>query len=300
MRLTRSQWAGLLALTLVWGCNWPVMKYTLRELSPLWFRATTMLAGALVLLAWYRWRGVAMALPRAQVGTVAGLALPNIIGWHFFSIIGLAQLASGRAATLAFTMPIWTVLLGALLAHERLTRRALASMAAGAVAVLLLAWQELGHLAGRPLGVLWMQAAAVSWALGTLRMRRTQTPLPTEALTVWMMLMGAAVFWPAALLFEPLPQPLHFSTGLWWALAWGVLLNFGVAQVIWVGLARGLPPAASAFSIMAVPLVGTFSATLLIGERPQPADWLAALFIVAAVAAALLPRRSPSGENPAP
>lgn len=289
--VTGRQLAALAALTLMWGANWPVMKYTLREITPLWFRATTMLGGALVLMAFYAARGVDVRLPRAEVGRIAGLALPNILVWHFFSIIGLAQLASGRAATLAFTMPIWTVLLGALLAHERLTSRVMVSVVAGAAAVVLLAAQEFTQLAGRPLGVLWMQLAAIGWASGTLLMRRTATPLPTEAVTVWMMLMGAAVFWMAAPLTEPLPQPQHFSPGMWWALAYGVFINFGAAQVVWFGMARTLPPAASAFSIMAVPLVGTFSATWIVGEQPQPTDWLAALCIVAAVAAAVLPRR---------
>ncbi|EHR70321.1 DMT(drug/metabolite transporter) superfamily permease [Burkholderiales bacterium JOSHI_001] len=301
MKLSRAQWVSLVALTLVWGCNWPIMKFTLREITPLWFRAITMLGGALVLLAFYRWRGLPMGLPRAQAGTVAMLALPNIVGWHFASITGLSLLASGRAATLAFTMPIWTVLLGALLAHDRLTRRAVASALAGAAAVGLLAVNELTHLAGRPVGIVWMQVAAVSWALGTLAMRRTRTPLPTEAVTVWMMLMGAAVFWALAPVFEPLPQPARFSTGMWWAMAYGVLLNFGVAQVLWFGLARNLPPAASAFSIMAVPLVGTLTATVIVGERPQATDWLAAGFIVVAVAAALLPaRRASNAENASP
>jgi drug/metabolite transporter (DMT)-like permease len=291
LKLTPRQLAGLAALTLVWGANWPIMKFTLREITPLWFRAGTMLGGSLVLLLFYRLRGVSMALPRAEVGRVATLAVPNILCWHFFSIIGLTQLASGRAATLAFTMPIWTVLLGALLAHERLTRRALISAVTGAAAVLLLAAQELTQLAGKPIGVLWMQLAAVSWALGTLAVRRTQSTLASETITVWMMLMGSAAFLLAAWLFEPLPQPANFSPGMWRALAYGVLLNFGMAQVIWFGLARNLPPAASAFSIMAVPLVGTLSATFIVGEVPRTTDWLAALCIVAAVAAALLPSR---------
>jgi drug/metabolite transporter (DMT)-like permease len=131
-------------------------------------------------------------------------------------------------------------------------------------------------------------------------MRRTQTPLPTEAVTVWMMLMGAAAFWLLAPWLEPLPRPANFSTGMWWAMAYGVFMNFGVAQVIWFGLARNLPPAASAFSIMAVPLVGTLTATIIVGETPMATDWLAALFIVAAVAAALLPARrrsDPAGDT---
>ena len=33
---------GLAALTLMWGLNWPLMKFSLRELTPLYFRAVTM------------------------------------------------------------------------------------------------------------------------------------------------------------------------------------------------------------------------------------------------------------------
>ena len=51
MTLTRRQLIGLVALTLAWGINWPMMKFALRELSPLYFRALTMRAGTLLLLA---------------------------------------------------------------------------------------------------------------------------------------------------------------------------------------------------------------------------------------------------------
>lgn len=295
MTLTRRDAGLLVLLTLMWGFNWPVMKFSLREMTPLWFRAVTMAGGALLLLLFFLQRGVDMRLPRAEWGRIAWLALPNIIGWHCFSILGLQELASGRAAILGFTMPVWTVLIGLLLAHDRMTPRVWVSVVGAAAAVALLSAQELSQLAGRPVGVLWMQAAAISWAIGTLMMRRTATPLPNEAVTVWMMLIGAAFFWVVAPLAEPLPDPASFSRGMWAALAYGVLLNYGWAQVLWFGMARRLPPTASAFSIMAVPLVGTVGATWIVGETPGALDWLAAAAVVLAIASALLPRRAAGG-----
>ncbi len=159
-------------------------------------------------------------------------------------------------------------------------------------AVALLSAQELSQLAGRPLGVLWMQLGALSWAVGTLLMRRTRTTLPNEAVTVWMMLIGSAFFWCVAPWAEPLPSPSTFGIAMWAALAYGMFLNYGYAQVLWFGMARRLPPSASAFSIMAVPLVGTLSAAALIGETPRLADWFAAIAITVAIASALLPRRA--------
>jgi drug/metabolite transporter (DMT)-like permease len=291
MHLSRGQWAALVALTLMWGVNWPMMKFSLRELSPLYFRALTMTGGALMLLVLYRARGVAMTLPRSTWVAVAVLALPNIFGWHLFSILGVQALASGRAAILGFTMPIWTVLLAVALFGEGLSRRALISVACGAVAVALLVAHEVTALAGRPLGIVWMQLAAVSWALGTLLMRRTKLTLPTEALTTWMMLGSSVGFWVVAAVLEPWPT-WQFSLPMWASLLWGAVINYGIAQVIWFGMARSLPPQASTFAIMAVPLVGLFSAGLIVSEPPRVTDLVAAGFIMVAIASALLPRRA--------
>ncbi len=281
--------AGLIGLTLAWGLNWPIMKFSLRELSPLYFRAATMSGGALLLLAWFTARGHDMRLPRAAWLPVAALAAPNVLGWHLFSILGVQELASGRAAILGFTMPIWTALLAVLFFGEPLSRRIAIGVACAAAAIALLVAEEAFSLAGRPLGIAWMQIAALSWALGTILMRRTRLALSTPAITVWMMLLSSAAFWLLAPLFEPWPR-WQFSAPMWLALAWGVAVNYGIAQVVWFGLARSLPPTASAFSIMAVPLVGTVSAIAIVGEVPRWQDWAAALFVILAIASALLRR----------
>lgn len=280
---------GLIGLTLAWGLNWPIMKFSLRELSPLYFRAATMSGGALLLLAWFSARGHDMRLPRGAWLPLALLAAPNVLGWHLFSILGVKELASGRAAILGFTMPIWTTLLAVLFFGERLTTRVVIGAACAAAAIALLVAQEVVALAGRPLGILWMQIAALSWAIGTIFMRRTRLALSTQAITVWMMLLSSAAFWLIAPVFEPWPR-WQFSPWMWVALAWGVAINYGIAQMVWFNLARTLPPTASAFSIMAVPLVGAVSAIAIVGEVPRWQDWVAALFVILAIASALLRR----------
>jgi drug/metabolite transporter (DMT)-like permease len=284
--------AGLIGLTLAWGLNWPIMKFSLRELSPLYFRAVTMSGGALLLLAWFSTRGRDMRLPRSAWLPVALLAAPNVLGWHLFSILGVKELASGRAAILGFTMPIWTAALAVLFFGEPLTRRVAIGVACAAAAIGLLVAHEFTALAGRPLGILWMQIAALSWAVGTILMRRTRLALSTHAITVWMMLLSAVGFWLVAPVFEPWPR-WQFSGSMWLALAWGVVINYGIAQVVWFNLARTLPPTASAFSIMAVPLVGTVSAIAIVGEVPRWQDWAAAVFVILAIASALLGRATP-------
>ncbi|HRK37921.1 MAG TPA: DMT family transporter [Burkholderiaceae bacterium] len=288
--LTRKQLLALVALTLMWGVNWPVMKLSLRELTPLYFRAITMTLGAAWLFVYFRHKGIRMWPAGSEWRTVATLAVPNMLGWHTISIFGLKELSSGRASVLGFTMPVWTVLLGAAFFGQKLTPRVLWATGAVSLAIALLMAHELQNLTGRPLGVLWMEMAAISWALGTLMMRRAVITLPTEALVVWMMLLTCGCVWVLAFVFEPLPN-LQFSAVMWVSLLYGVLINYGFAQIIWFGLARNLPPATSAMSVMAIPLIGTLSATFIVGEVPHWQDYAAVALVMSAIAAVLLPAR---------
>lgn len=291
---------ALVLLTLMWGVNWPVMKLGLRELSPLYFRALTMSGGFLLLVLWYRLRGHTLRLPAGMLGRVALLAAPNILGWHALSIFGVQALASGRAAILGFTMPVWTVLIGVLFFREKMAPRLWLATACAAGAVLLLLWHELATISGRPAGMLWMLGAACSWALGTLLLKRLGTGIPTEALTVWMIGLAVPVFWLLAVTLEPLPSG-NFSPRMWGVLAYSAAINYGVAQILWFSIARSLPPTASALSIMAIPVIGLGSAMFLAGEMPYGADYAAVLLIIAALATTLLPARRSAGtrvENP--
>lgn len=288
--ISRRQGLTLLALTLMWGVNWPMMKLSLREITPLYFRALTMTGGALWLYLFYRARGLRMLPVGSEWRSVVSLGLPNMLGWHTVSILGVKELASGRAAILGFTMPIWTVLIGVVFLGEKLTRRVAFAATAVAIAITLLISHEFTALTGRPLGIVWMEIAAVLWAIGTLMMRRAKLTLPVETLTVWMMILTSACLWVIAWMSEPWPL-WRFSTTMWLSLFYGALINYGFAQIIWAGLARNLPPTTSAMSVMAVPLVGTLSATLIVGESPQWQDFTAIVFVMAAIAAVLLPPR---------
>lgn len=278
---------GLAVLTLMWGINWPVMKLSLRELSPLYFRAITMSGGLLLLICWYRSRRVSLRLPASALPQVLMLALPNILGWHALSIFGVQALASGRAAIVGFTMPIWVVIIGVLFFREKMTARLWLATACSAGAVVLLLWHELDALTGRPVGVLWMLSAAFCWALGTLLLKRVSVPLSTEALTVWMIGLTVPLVWVLAVSLEPVPS-LDFSPTMWVVLVYGFAINYGIAQILWFSIARSVPPVASGLSIMFIPVIGLGSAMVLTGEQPFVEDYLAAALIVAALAATLL------------
>ena len=82
-------------LTLVWGCNWPVLKMGVSEIAPLTFRALTLPFAALGMLLVARASGDSIRMPREWWGRVAVLAFFNIAGWNGFVLFGVQQLPAG-------------------------------------------------------------------------------------------------------------------------------------------------------------------------------------------------------------
>jgi drug/metabolite transporter (DMT)-like permease len=289
--ISRQQLIGLVGITLMWGINWPMMKIALREVSPMYFRGVTMGLGAVWLLFYFRFQGLRLwPQTRREWRDIVLLGIPNMFLWHALSILGVMSLPSGRASILGFTMPVWTVVIGVMFMGAQFTPRIIAAVIATLAAIGLLISHEFTALQGQPMGILWMELGALSWAIGTLWMRRISFTMPVQSLTVWMMLISSPMILLVGVSTESWPT-WELSPLAWGSLAYAVLINYGFAQIIWFGMARDLPPATSAMSIMAVPVVGTLSASLLIGELPHWQDYAAMVCVVLAIAAVLLPKR---------
>ena len=289
--ISRQQLIGLVGITLMWGINWPMMKIALSEISPMYFRGVTMGLGGLWLLLYFGFQGLRLwPQTRREWRDIALLGIPNMFLWHALSIMGVMSLPSGRASILGFTMPVWTVVIGVMFMGAKFTPRIIAAVLSTLAAIALLISHEFTALQGQPMGILWMELGALSWAVGTLWMRRISFTMPVQSLTVWMMLISSPLILLVAASTETWPT-WELSTLAWGSLAYAVLINYGFAQILWFGMARELPPATSAMSIMAVPVVGTLSASLLIGELPHWQDYAAMACVVLAIAAVLLPKR---------
>jgi drug/metabolite transporter (DMT)-like permease len=200
--LSRRDAVLLVLLTLAWGFTWPVMKYGVRELPPLFFR-TLCIAGALVILASYaRLAQVCLALERSDWLDVARLAVPNVVIWHVAVILAVTLLPAGRSAILGYTMPLWAAIIGALWFGEHPSTRHWLGVAAALLATLLLLSSELTALAGRPAGTLLMLFAAASWGYGTHQARRRGIPVRAGSASVWMLPLGVAFMLRASVMFE--------------------------------------------------------------------------------------------------
>ncbi len=293
----------IVVLALVWGFNWPVLKMGVTEMAPLTFRALTLPFAALGMLAYARVARDSMRVPREFAAKLCALALFNITLWNGFVLFGVQQLPAGRSAILAYTMPIWATAIAALVVHEPISRRKLIGLALGATGMAVLLGEQIVVVRTAPFGALMILIAAVSWAYGTVLLRKWKPTMPQNALSGWMMLIGwiplalAAPFLDA----QPLGAELaRLSLRGWFSLFYNVFLAGTIANLAWFMLARSLPVAISSLSSLPVPVVGVISGMLLLGERPGLQEWIALALVVSALAIVMLAPRQATTEIPTP
>jgi drug/metabolite transporter (DMT)-like permease len=294
--LPRSLWALLALLTLAWGLNWPMMKLALTDI-PVWtFRGVSVLVGAAGLFAIARATGLPIRIPHGQGGRVAITAFFNITLWNVLIGYGLTLLPSGRSAILAYTMPLWTVLLSAMMLNEALTRRRVAGVALGMAGLALLLAGELGSLRTAPTGALLVLGASVSWAIGTVLMKRYPTRLPTTSFVAWQLALGGLpLLVGAAVIDWGTWQPIGVKPAI--ALIYNMLIAFIFCHWAWFRIAISAPAGVASLSTMMIPVVGVFSGMLVLGERPEWQDYAAMLLIILALATVLVPPRSLAGQK---
>lgn len=271
----------LIGLTVFWGLNWPFMKLALLDIPPWTFRTMCLVGGGcLLLLLTVAW-GERITFSPRLLPTLAPTAMFNITGWHLFSAYALLHTESGRAAIIGYTMPLWASVLSVLVMHVQIGRRELAALGFGMAALALLVQEDLMRLSASPVGTLLMVGAAVSWAIGTLMVKRfAPWPLPVTALTGWQQLIGSVPIVIGMLLIDPAPAPSTWS----WPAILGALYAITVAMVFchtaYFKLVELLPAHVAAISTLATPVVGVVSGALILGEVVGAAEIGALVLVV--------------------
>jgi len=286
----------LVALTLAWGFNWPMIKLALDGMAPMHFRTLCLLAGAACLFAMAAAGGVEWRVPRAEWGRLGLISLFNLTAWNIFSVYGVGMMASGRASILGYTMPMWSVLLSTWVLGERFTRRRALGVAFGMGGIALLLGSEFQALERAPLGALLMIAAALSWAIATVLIRKWASGMPTTSYTAWQMVIGVVPILALALVVEEGSfDLLALAPGPLAAVLYNMIVAFGFCYWAWMKIAQNAPAGVSSLASLMVPVVGVFSGALVLGETPRWTDYAALALVVGSLATVLVPPRAATG-----
>ncbi len=284
-------WVWLVLLWLVWGTSWPAMRTVFLEM-PVWqFRAVTCLLGGAALLAMATLAGGSIRLARADWLPLTLASVFNMTIWHVTSGYGLTMIGAGHAAVVCYTMPIWTALLSAFFLKEQLGARVLAALALGVGGVAVLASHDFAALGANPLGLVFVLAAAISWAVGTILIKRRRWSAGINALAGWQLLMAFVPIGLIALVTERFT--MHAASGAAlvsavYVLVVGVILGYA----LWFKVVSLFSATIASIGALVTPVIGMASSAVLLDE---PIGWreAAALALVASAVALVIFRPAP-------
>jgi drug/metabolite transporter (DMT)-like permease len=277
-----------------------MMKICLSEIQPWTFRMVCLLLGGFGVLALARARGSSLAVSRSEAGPLLLVALLNVTAWHLLSAHGLIRMEAGRATIVAFTMPLWSCLLGRVVLREPLTGIRILALALGMGGLFLLLWRDLKVIGGAPVGAFFMVGAAVSWAAGTIFIKRYHWSMPTSVLTGWQLLVGSPPVVAGAILLEPLEGLLQITPQAAMALLYVVVVAMIFCHLAWFAVVRIFPAAVASIGTLLIPIVGVVSSAFVLDE-PLGFHELGALgLVISAVATLMIRPASLRGEIPRP
>ncbi len=222
--------SGLLALGviyLVWGSTYLAIRVAVREgagWGPFWLGASRVAAAAAVLFAVNRLRGVRLRPSTTELGVLAASGLLLWVGGNGGVNWAEQHVASGLAALIIGSMPIWVAVMEALLDRRPPSGRLAAALVTGFVGLAVLTWPLLRRgVTADVAGVAVLLGGTICWGGGSILLRRRPVSLDPVVSSGWQQLVGSLGFAALALATgEPAPAPtLH----AWFA--WSYLVVFG-------------------------------------------------------------------------
>jgi drug/metabolite transporter (DMT)-like permease len=281
----RQAYTLLAAVIVLWGINWPIMKFGLGYIGPLWFAAIRILTGAaclFVLLAAQR----RLELPRHTdlpvIVSVGGLQIGLSMALMH---IGLQFVEAGRSAILFYTTPLWVTPMAMIALDERLGLARAVGLALGLSGVAVLFGPGTFDFGDRDalLGNALLLGAAIVWAAVIVHIRWHQWTMSPLALMPWQMLFGGVLLALVAGAFEGAAD-IRWSAALLAVLIYNGPIASAFCFWAIVSVSRGLPAISTTLGSLGVPVVGVVSSAIALGEPPSLGNIAGLVFITAGVA----------------
>jgi drug/metabolite transporter (DMT)-like permease len=280
----RRAWLLLAGVVLVWGCHWTVAKIGLESIPPYTYGVLRLVVAVAVLGALMQGAG-RLRRPMRQDG-------PIIVSYGILAIgvgiitmnLALPAVEAGRAAILAYTLPLWVVPIVAVAARALPSRPQVVGLALGLAGLALLLnpaaidWSSAQVLAG--VALLLVGAVAGAAALVHVRMHRWRgTPFDVQ---IWQLLVALLpVVLLAVLLERDTWSEADWDLGILFVVLYSGALATAFAYWGSQSIVRTLGPTTTSIGFLAVPVVGVITGVIVLAEPVTLLD-LAGLVITSA------------------
>jgi drug/metabolite transporter (DMT)-like permease len=281
---TRNAAALLAIVVLAWGTNWPVTKMIVHDVSPLWSTALRCMIAAAALgpLLWAQ--GDFIIPLRGDMPIVVCTSLLHMVAFSGLAAAGLQFVPAGRAIVLGYTTPVWVAIGARIFLSEPITRWRAIGIGAGlaGLAVIFnpraLDWGDRHALIGDSL----ILVAAFCWAANIVYVKAHRWISTPFQLVFWQVLVAAGVLSTTALFTEGVPQ-IAWTARLVTLLVFSGVICTALAHWAMTMVNRSLPAVTTSLGLLATPVIGIFSAALVLNEPFEPSLFVAMALIIGGI-----------------
>ncbi|NQW94670.1 MAG: EamA family transporter [Polaromonas sp.] len=292
-RLTGRDLVAVLIVVVIWGLNFVVMKFALRDFTPFQLGAARYVFAVLPLMLFIKPPPIARKW-LLMYGLFQGVGQFGIL---FFALkVGMT---AALASVLLQTQVFFTALFGFVLLGERASRALQAGMLLAALGLTCFVLNyihptSINTNATTLLGLLLTLCAAAMWAASNIvarRVQQTSTDYSPMAFVVWSSSVAVLPFVALSLAFDTPGvrwQWLDAGVSSWLAVAYLGWVATVLGYTLWTGLLKRHPANRVAPFSLGVPVVGLATGMLVLNESITLWQWGGIALLVAALACVML------------
>jgi Permeases of the drug/metabolite transporter (DMT) superfamily len=201
----------LMFLVIVWASSFSIYKVALGHTPPLLFAGLRSLLAGLLLGIWIVYRDRGAQIRWRQCWPIYLLsALLNTVLFYGFQTVGIDYLPSGLMSVLVYFQPVLIGVLAWIWFGEAMNALRIIGLVLGFLGVVAVSWEGI-HGQVSAAGIACGLAAAVSWAVGSLYVKKVFQQVDAMWMLTWQSLIGGAVL-----------TVIGLGTEDWTAIAWNM------------------------------------------------------------------------------
>ena len=259
--------AALVVMVVIWGTNFSVVKYALREFSPVTFNVLRLLLATAVFLA-----AIALIKGDKNPFTLAEwkrIALLGIVGHLVYQLLflaGIARTSVSNSALIFGVTPVMVALLSAFAGHERVSRLRWVGVALSFAGIYIVVGRNASVGGTTFRGDLLVFGGMLCWSVYSVAAQpllKRHSPL---LVTGYSLAIGAALYLIAALPSLGTTNWDAISRTSWVLMALSSLLALAFAYMVWYTAVQRIGSSRTAIYSNLTPIVAMTVAAIWLGE----------------------------------
>ncbi|MCA8838055.1 MAG: DMT family transporter [Proteobacteria bacterium] len=275
---------GLIVVSIaaILGVNLVALKVAIAASDPVTAQALSMIPAIAAMFLYTRIAKEPTRLARKWWPAATGMALSLTVVSTLGIAFGVQRVSAGVAALMISTTPIMALILESIVFRQQRSWHGYAGVAIGFLGVGGVAVIE-RQIGGdtQLLGILYLLFGAFGWALGLVLMKAAANTAPRSTLLAWTFIIGTPVLIAIGSLTRGLRVDWSWTVAL--AITYAGVFAKTISFLLQITAVRLGSPVHASLTAFLMPIFGTLAGVLLLGEKIEASQIVAAVPLLVGV-----------------